>query len=79
MTPDRKRPTAGFSITVALLAVLVGYPLGYGPAIWLVNQRWCPGLVVSGYLVIYSPFHLLQLYGPQPVHDALDWYARLWS
>jgi len=35
MTSSRK-PTAGFWITVALLAVLVGYPLSWGPAWWLV-------------------------------------------
>ena len=29
VTPDRK-PTTGFWITVALVAVLVGYPLSYG-------------------------------------------------
>ncbi len=32
MTPDRKKPTAGFWISVALVAVLVGYPLSCGPA-----------------------------------------------
>ena len=34
MTSDRKKPTAGFWITVALVAVLVGYPLSFGPAGW---------------------------------------------
>jgi hypothetical protein len=30
---DRK-PTAGFWITVAFVALLVGYPLSFGPAWW---------------------------------------------
>lgn len=33
---DRKCPTSGFWITLALVTVLVGYPLSYGPAAWLV-------------------------------------------
>jgi hypothetical protein len=38
MTSDRKKPTAGFWITVALATVLVGYPLSFGPACWLVSR-----------------------------------------
>jgi hypothetical protein len=33
MTSPRK-PTAGFWSTVALVAVLVGYPLSFGPEWW---------------------------------------------
>ena len=36
---DRKKPSAGFWITVALVAVLVGYPLSFGPACWLVRRE----------------------------------------
>lgn len=43
MTSDRTKPSAGFWITVALVAVLVGYPLSFGPACWLVSRR--PGAV----------------------------------
>jgi hypothetical protein len=32
---DRKKPTAGFWITLALVALLVGYPLSFGPACWI--------------------------------------------
>jgi hypothetical protein len=34
MSEVGKKPTAGFWITVALVAVLVGYPLSFGPAWW---------------------------------------------
>jgi len=34
MTSDGKHPSAGFWITVGLLAVLVAYPLSIGPACW---------------------------------------------
>jgi hypothetical protein len=36
MTAHRK-PTAGFWITVALVAVLVGYPLSFGPVCWITS------------------------------------------
>jgi hypothetical protein len=32
------KPTAGFWITVALVAVLVAYPLSFGPACWIVSR-----------------------------------------
>ena len=35
---DRKHPTAGFWITVALVAVLAGYPLSFGPACWIYSR-----------------------------------------
>jgi hypothetical protein len=38
MSNDRKKPTAGFWITVALAVVLVGYPLSFGPACWVMGR-----------------------------------------
>jgi len=35
---DREDPSAGFWITVALLVVLVGYPLSFGPACWISSR-----------------------------------------
>ena len=32
-----RQPSAAFWITVALVAVLVGYPLSFGPACWLID------------------------------------------
>ena len=34
MTSDRKKPGVAFWATVALVVVLVGYPLSFGPACW---------------------------------------------
>ena len=39
---DRKKPSAAFWITVALVAVLVGYPLSFGPACWLADRGLIP-------------------------------------
>jgi hypothetical protein len=37
MTSDRKKPGVAFWATVVLVAVLVGYPLSFGPACWLTS------------------------------------------
>jgi hypothetical protein len=51
MTSDRKKPTAGFWITVAMLAVL-GYPLSFGPACWLYNWKAVCGSTIP---IAYYP------------------------
>ena len=38
MTSPCKHPPAAFWITVALVVVLVGYPLSFGPACWLAGE-----------------------------------------
>jgi hypothetical protein len=79
MTP-RKKPAAGFWITVALVAVLVGYPLSIGPVRWAMLQKWCPSWVTTAYPSVYSPLRSLLFHksSPQPIRDALKWYCRLW-
>lgn len=73
----RKKPTARFCITIFVVGVLA-YLVSFGPAIWLVNQRWCPDLIISAYFVFYVPIWILGEISPQ-IHDAIDWYAKLWS
>jgi hypothetical protein len=61
MSEERKNPTAGFWITVALVAVLVGYLLSWGPAIWLFKEGVLPRHTVHwtfrplGYIVEALP------------------------
>ena len=38
MTSDRKHPSVAFWISVAFVAVLVGYPLSFGPACWITSR-----------------------------------------
>jgi hypothetical protein len=38
MISDRNRPSAAFWITVALVVMLVGYPLSFGPACWVTSR-----------------------------------------
>jgi len=73
MTTDRK-PSAAFWITVALVAVLVGYPLSFGPACWLVS--WT-GRGSEFLPTIYHPMLLAWESGPHSLGDALLGYTRL--
>ncbi len=77
---DRKKPTAGFWITLALVAVLVGYPLSFGVTRWLVVHHVIPKWLASGPLsAIYYPIPWLYRNGPEWLHDAIGWYFHLWE
>jgi hypothetical protein len=79
MTPDRKHPTAGFWITVALVAVLVGYPLSFGPACWWFSDSELNGGVVVNIVPhVYWPTGWLAENGPEPLSRAINWYGTLW-
>jgi hypothetical protein len=78
VTFDRKKPTAGFWITVALVAVLVGYPLSFGLACWLVaraNENAGADLVNRYYRpVIWAHNQSFQQSGV--LHEVINWYAQ---
>jgi hypothetical protein len=77
MTSARK-PTAGFWMTVALVAVVVGYPLSFGPACWI-NERTGRGYADGiGYRFIRSFYSPVLAYAGQhrTGSDFVDWYAR---
>jgi hypothetical protein len=63
---DHKKPGVAFWATVALVVVLVGYPLSFGPACWATNRHW-------QYLPLtanaYRPLVRLAMEGP-------DWVSR---
>ena len=78
---DRKHPTPGFWITVALVAVLaiVAYPLSVGPVAWLRNHEWIPTSMDEPIEYFYTPLAWIYRTGLQPFRDALDWYGSLWT
>ena len=80
MTADpKKKPTAGFWITVILLVVLVAYPLSFGPACWLASHCSLPEPVEYALYLFYLPIRWLGRYGPRPVLHAIVGYQRLWT
>jgi hypothetical protein len=74
MTSPRK-PTAGFWITVALVAVLVGYPLSFGPACWMSSRLKADTLNLSA---IYRPITSgLNINYSGKLDSAIRWYAKV--
>jgi hypothetical protein len=77
MTASPKKPGAAFWITVALVVMLVGYPLSFGPACWISSRVECGETAVSR---IYQPVMRLSFWGDYPgktlTGDLLHDYAR---
>ena len=73
--PDRKQPTARFWITVALVAVLVAYPLSIGPACWWFSADYGTGVRVAP--AMYWPIVRLADSGPDCVYRVICRYALL--
>jgi hypothetical protein len=73
---DRKKPGVAFWATVVMVAVLVLYPLSFGPACWASSR--------SGSLEIretcdrfYYPILWVWLHTPAPIDSAIEWYANV--
>jgi hypothetical protein len=77
MTCDRKKPSAGFWITVALVAVLVGYPLSFGPWLWAVESGHLPRALVW-FDRAYDPIRWLIERSPDSVQNGTNAYLSLW-
>jgi hypothetical protein len=74
---DRKKPGVAFWATVAVVVVLVAYPLSFGPACWLLTQdQWESDDSLAGQ--VYWPIGWLAVHGPWPMAEVLNWYATLW-
>jgi hypothetical protein len=65
MTASHK-PTAGLWIAVALVAVLVGYPLSTGPVGWFEYRLLIP---MSVYNAIYAPVDWVLDFTPEVIAD----------
>ncbi len=78
MTSDCKKPTTGFWIAVALVAVLVLYVLGFGP----VAAHWRSGIksgLTTRLIRVYAPMFWVLQKSPEPFRSALRWYVSLWD
>ena len=75
MTSPRK-PTAGFWITVGLVAVLVGYPVSFGPACWLCHKEV---IGVRSVWVAYYPVVWTARHGSQPLRSLIYKYEAIFQ
>src|SRR5437773_482439 len=71
---DRKHSSLALWITVALVAVLVGYPLSFGPAVWLTGRRYFRESTLESFCwpVLWSTAHADSL------ENAVDCWGSLW-
>ena len=67
-----RKPTAGFWITVALVAVLVGYPLSFGPACWLMSRST---IGRDAIMFVYQPIDYAWMHGPERAARCINWYC----
>lgn len=74
---DRKKPTAGFWITVALAVVLV-YIGGFGPAAHFCGHGVDRFFFCGSMRIIYSPLIWIAKYGPEWLRDLFAWYVECW-
>lgn len=77
---SRKKPGVAFSATVALVVVLVGYPLSFGPACWWFTRTTHDsafGMTFTQHYAprFYWPLGWLAANGPTPVANAINWYG----
>jgi hypothetical protein len=73
---NRKHPYPGFWITVALLAVLVGYPVSFGPACWMCEHGFVTARTAW---LIYRPFTWFRVSGPSPISTWIENYAKFFG
>jgi hypothetical protein len=74
MTSDRKKPGVAFWATVVVVALLVSYPLSFGPACWI-NCRTEIG--TRHMAVVYRPVCWAWARWPGLLQTPIRWYATL--
>ena len=73
-----RRLTAGFWITVALVAVLAVYPLSFGPACWASSRVPQSSAAWEMADFFYSPILRAWWHGDQrAIGNVISWYANL--
>jgi hypothetical protein len=77
-TASPRKPTAGFWITVALVAVLVGYPLSIGPVCVVWQRADLPSAAATALNKFYEP--LVWGCGQSGITaNAVEQYIKLWT
>jgi hypothetical protein len=73
---DRKKPGVAFWATIVVVAGLVGYPLGIGPACWF-SSRLGGTRIVSQ---VYRPLTwTAEFTDSDPLMNGIQWYCELGS
>jgi hypothetical protein len=83
ISEERKQSGAAFWIAVALVAMLVGYPLSVGPVVWLASRDYVPSSVGEAFLWPLSrgleiAFPAIPEPLQEPIYRAINGYVQLW-
>ena len=75
---DRKKPGVAFWATVALVVMLIGYPLSVGPAFWITNRTLLRDSLSwrNACVKLYAPVFMIADTS-DTISDAVSWYMRL--
>jgi hypothetical protein len=75
MEKKSRRSTA--LILIAVLGLLIAYPLSIGPAVMLLGAlpTGAYPFFVDAFYCVYDPLGLL----PDALNDLLDWWLNLWG
>jgi hypothetical protein len=77
MSVSGKKPGVAFWATVVVVVVLIGYPFSIGPAGWITDNVSLPD-PIPYYWTFYAPIIWAHDHAPEPISEAMDWYADLW-
>jgi hypothetical protein len=77
MSEDRKKPGVAFWATVTLVVMLVGYPLSWGPLVWI-DSRWGVPEWTQGFFEVYSAPLNWAGERSETVPDLYLWYTNFW-
>jgi len=78
MTADRKKPGVAFWGTVVLVALLVMYPVSWGPACRLRFHDRCPTWAITIYDHVYAPIFFINR-NSTTAYAVAHWYLWLWG
>lgn len=76
---DRMQTGAAFWATVVVVAVLVGYPLSYGPVQSLMLNHYLPERLIGPVITFYTPLIISIINAPESMKPAINWYFSLWK
>jgi hypothetical protein len=76
-------PSRAFVLVLIAIATILAYPLWFGPVYWICSDS--QGRIDTEHRLIdplfdlYTPVIWLELEGPAPIRQSIDWYLGLWG
>lgn len=78
-TEDKPRRSTSTWWIVAVIVLLVAYPLSIGPVMWLDRHGYVAEPAIDLLMYFYVPLQIVYEYGPEPLQDLLGGYTDLWT